>query len=72
MGDRWFADKAISAIRDLCNRGKIVILVSHSLPTVVEMCSRCLWLDQGRLIADGAPAAVTQSYRDSIMVSESP
>src|SRR5262249_32031261 len=70
VGDRWFADKAIHAIRDLCSRGKIVILVSHSLPTVVDMCSRCLWLDQGRLIADGAPAVVAQSYRESIMASE--
>jgi lipopolysaccharide transport system ATP-binding protein len=37
---------------------------------MIEMCSRCLWLDRGRLVADGEPASVVQAYRDSIAASE--
>jgi lipopolysaccharide transport system ATP-binding protein len=61
-GDQWFQKKANAAIRDLCNRGKIVIIVSHSRAAIEEMCSRCLWLHSGKIRADGLPGAVTAAY----------
>ncbi len=70
VGDRWFSVKATRAIRDLCDRGKIVLLVSHSQADIVEMCSRCLWLESGRLVADGEPATVTRAYTEKIRVAE--
>jgi lipopolysaccharide transport system ATP-binding protein len=70
VGDRWFARKATRAIEDLCRRGHIVILVSHSLGSIVSMCSRCLWLDRGRLVEDGDPSRVTEAYRRQISASE--
>ena len=61
-GDQWFQKKANAAIRDLCNRGKIVIIVSHSRAAIEEMCSRCLWLHSGKIRADGPPGTVTAAY----------
>lgn len=61
-GDQWFQKKANAAIRDLCSRGKIVIIVSHSRSAIVEMCSRCLWLHSGKIEADGEPGDVTAAY----------
>src|SRR5262249_18433132 len=63
VGDRWFGQKAAKAVAELCARGRIVILVSHSLDSVVALCSRCLWLERGRIVADGDPAEVTSRSR---------
>ncbi|GAB4172327.1 MAG: ABC transporter ATP-binding protein [Coleofasciculaceae cyanobacterium] len=65
-GDAVFSAKATQKIKEICNKGKIVILVSHSMPTVVEMCNRCLWMDNGHVIMDGPPAPVTNAYLDAV------
>lgn len=66
VGDYWFSQKATHAVRELCSKGRIVMLVSHNLESMVSMCSRCLWLDGGRLVADGDPAEVTAAYRERV------
>ena len=66
VGDYWFSQKAAQAVRELCSKGRIVMLVSHNLESMVSMCSRCLWLDGGRLVADGDPAQVTAAYRGQV------
>ena len=66
VGDYWFSQKATRSIRALCAKGRIVLLVSHGLESIVEMCSRCLWLEEGRLVADGDPATVTSAYRERV------
>jgi lipopolysaccharide transport system ATP-binding protein len=63
-GDQFFQSKATDAVRRLCDRGKIVIIVSHGLGSIVEMCSRCIWLHDGKLQMDGEPEAVTSAYRE--------
>jgi lipopolysaccharide transport system ATP-binding protein len=63
VGDQWFGQKAAQAVAELCERGRIVILVSHSLESVVALCTRCIWLEGGRIVADGDPAEVTSRYR---------
>ena len=65
-GDHWFSQKATRAVRELCGKGRIVMLVSHNLESLVSMCSRCLWLDGGRLVADGDPAEVTAAYHERV------
>ena len=66
VGDYWFSLKATQAVRELCSKGRIVMLVSHNLESIIGMCSRCLWLDGGRLVADGDPAEVTAAYREQV------
>ena len=70
VGDVAFSRKANAAVRRLCDRGRIVLVVSHNLDTIVEMCSRCLWLDRGRLLADGDPAEITAVYRRKMRARE--
>lgn len=62
-GDYKFNAKASKVIKDLCNRGKIVIVVSHGLEVIVDLCTRCIWLDHGKIVQDGDPAEVTEAYR---------
>jgi lipopolysaccharide transport system ATP-binding protein len=65
-GDSVFASKASQKIREICNKGKIVILVSHSMATIVEMCDRCIWIDQGKIVMDGDPQEVTSAYLEDV------
>lgn len=65
-GDVFFAVKASEKIREICQKGKIVIIVSHSMETIKTMCNRCLWLEKGKIFKDGLPEAVTQQYLQTI------
>jgi lipopolysaccharide transport system ATP-binding protein len=70
VGDAKFATKATAAMQALCNRGGILLIVSHSLEFIVQNCPRCLWLDQGRLCMDGGAAEVTRAYRQTVHARE--
>jgi lipopolysaccharide transport system ATP-binding protein len=65
-GDHLFAAKATRRIRDICARGRIVLLVSHSMQAIVEICNRCVWIESGRVQMDGSPAQVTQAYEEAV------
>lgn len=66
VGDATFSRKATRRMKEMTQAGQIVVAVSHSLSTIVEICNRCLWLDNGRLVMDGAPAVVTEAYLGSV------
>jgi lipopolysaccharide transport system ATP-binding protein len=66
VGDAAFSAKATVRIREICARGKIVIIVSHSMQSIKDICNRCLWMENGRVIMDGMPEVVTRAYIDSV------
>jgi lipopolysaccharide transport system ATP-binding protein len=66
VGDAFFAAKATQRMQEVAASGRIVVVVSHGLASIVEMCSRCLWLDNGRLVMDGAPLAITKAYETAV------
>jgi ABC-2 type transport system ATP-binding protein len=61
-GDAAFAKKAESKVRALMDSGNIVIVSSHALSGIVAECTRCIWIDKGRLRASGPPAEIVQDY----------
>ena len=65
-GDASFSTKATARIKEICARGKIVIIVSHGMQSIREICNRCLWMENGRVVMDGTPMAVTKAYIDSV------
>ena len=66
VGDAFFSEKATRKIREICDRGKIVIVVSHGMDSITQMCNRCLWLDSGRIVMDGEPSRVTAAYVSAV------
>ncbi len=62
VGDAGFRRKSMDAMRDLLVRGGTVIVASHSLHMVVEMCDRVLWLERGRIREVGSPESVVEAY----------
>jgi ABC-type polysaccharide/polyol phosphate transport system ATPase subunit len=63
VGDVGFALRCRKRIRELCRRGATVILVSHALESIREMCDRVIWLHEGQVAGDGNPDQVVEAYR---------
>ena len=62
-GDAQFKDRTKARMMELLDQAGTVLLVSHSINTVTDLCNRAIWIDQGELICDGNPADVARSYR---------
>jgi len=66
VGDAAFQEKAKNRIRSLLDRTRVVVLVSHDLDTVRQLCTRGLWIQQGRLVADGPIDRIVDLYYESV------
>lgn len=62
VGDAAFAEKAKARIRGLIDRSNLVVIVSHNMTTLRELCTRGVRLDHGRVVADGPIDEVIDAY----------
>lgn len=62
VGDAEFQEKCLEKMRSIAAQGKTVILVSHQLDIVKDLCNRVMWLHKGRLVADGETEAILERY----------
>jgi len=65
VGDEAFRLKSKDRIAGLRAEAGTVFLVSHALDTIAESCSRVIWMERGRIIADGDPDDIVERYRAS-------
>jgi ABC-type polysaccharide/polyol phosphate transport system ATPase subunit len=63
VGDEFFQRKSQERLHQLIRKGVTSVIVSHNLDYLVAQCSRLIWLDQGKLVADGPAAEVARAYR---------
>jgi len=64
VGDVQFRQKCMTRMRDITSDAKrTIVLVSHDLEAVQEVCSRCLLIQDSRLVFDGEPAEAIRRYR---------
>jgi ABC-2 type transport system ATP-binding protein len=62
VGDESFQRKSYERIRRFQEEGTTIVLISHSMPQVKDLCTRAAWLHHGRLQTSGDPAAVIETY----------
>jgi lipopolysaccharide transport system ATP-binding protein len=62
VGDQHFQHKCIRRVREFREMGRTLLFVSHSPDAVRQICDRAIWLDQGRVRADGTPDDVLPHY----------
>ena len=62
VGDEAFQRKCLDQIALLRRRGVTIVFVSHALDAVRTLCKRAIWLDHGRMIADGPAGEVVDMY----------
>jgi ABC-2 type transport system ATP-binding protein len=63
VGDEAFQAKCIERVRQFQREGRTIVLVTHALDTVREICDRAAMLDHGRVHALGAPDDVVREMR---------
>lgn len=68
VGDAAFQSKCLGKMGEVARSGRTVVFVSHNLPTIISLTSRCFWLDQGRVAADGPSQEVVSTYLQSVAV----
>ena len=64
-GDANFMEKARLRLEDMVRGAEILVLSTHLTSVVEQWCSRLIWLDQGRVRADGAVPEVLSAYLES-------
>jgi len=64
VGDESFQIKCRDFIHDFVNSGRTSIFVSHNLYAIDQLCKRVIWLDKGRIAAEGSAAQVLRMYLD--------
>jgi lipopolysaccharide transport system ATP-binding protein len=65
-GDTAFLEKARLRLEEMVRGAEILVLSSHQVEIVRNWCSRVLWLDQGKVIADGPADEVLGQYLGSV------
>jgi len=66
VGDAEFQDKCRRKFSEFRDKGRTVILVSHSMEMVREMCDHAAWLNKGQLVESGEADPTIQAYLDSL------
>lgn len=62
VGDQAFQRKSSEKIEQFRREGRTIIVVSHSLPAVQQLCKEVIWLEKGRLKQRGPAADVIAAY----------
>jgi ABC-type polysaccharide/polyol phosphate transport system ATPase subunit len=70
-GDAQFREKANAKMKELLSQARTMLLVSHALGTVVDMCHDAIWMDHGALKAIGPAEEIVNAYTDSLHVTRS-
>lgn len=65
-GDLEFSRKASQKMNELVHKSKMVVLVTHNIDYAERNCSRLIWIEKGKIKADGDPSEVATLYRKSI------
>lgn len=69
VGDATFTAKAKEHFRKLARSGKTVVFVSHSIADMEEMCTRAVWIENGKMVRDGDAKDVCAEYRNKMSSS---
>ncbi len=64
VGDANFQDKCFTKLREIKKKGTTIVIVSHSLSQVEQICDRSLWIKDGHIELDGKPRDVHPVYMD--------
>lgn len=65
VGDEKFKKKSYAKMKSLISqRNRTVVIVSHNLKTLEDLCDRVMWMHEGEIVKIGEPKAVLKEYRE--------
>ena len=70
VGDARFRRKSANKMRELCSQARTIVLVSHALGSVRELCDQAIWMDHGVMRMWDEPDAVIDAYTEFLEVGQ--
>ena len=70
VGDARFRKKSARKMKELCSQARTIVLVSHALGTIHDLCDTAVWMHKGELQMQGEPQAVIDAYTQFLDVGE--
>jgi lipopolysaccharide transport system ATP-binding protein len=64
VGDAFFTQKCMRFLREFMTHGT-VLFVSHDTASVLNLCQRAIWIEQGKVIAEGTPKEICERYLEA-------
>jgi lipopolysaccharide transport system ATP-binding protein len=68
VGDQSFQDRCMGKATELGNQGRAILVVSHNLAAISNICCRALLMDHGSIVLDGPPKQVIEHYLKGMQV----
>jgi homopolymeric O-antigen transport system ATP-binding protein len=62
VGDEFFAERSFERIREIAAGGRATVIASHDWNQTFRLCTRIVWLEDGRVRADGTPHEIFDEY----------
>jgi lipopolysaccharide transport system ATP-binding protein len=62
VGDAQFQKRCLGKMSNVASQGRTVLFVSHNMNAVQSLCKRAIWLDEGRIVMEGATSSVVNEY----------
>jgi len=70
VGDARFRKKSFRKMRQLCGEDRTIVLVTHALGSIKQLCDAAIWLHRGELRMWDEPDAVVDAYTEFLEVGE--
>ncbi len=70
VGDLAFQQKAAARMKEMIAKAQLIVMVSHDLDSLTDLCDQVVWMDHGRVRRLGPALEVIDAYRDSVGVSK--
>ncbi len=71
-GDAAFKEKSFERMRQLCAEARTIVIVSHALATVTDLCDTAVWMHKGSMVATGKPEEIVDGYLKFLNVGSLP
>lgn len=62
VGDEFFRKKSLKRVKEMIHGGSTVLMVSHGMGTIIDNCTKCVWIEKGELRMVGEPKVVCAEY----------
>ena len=71
-GDAAFKEKSFLRMRELVQEARTIVIVSHALATISDLCDTAIWMHKGQILAHGEPGKIVEEYLKFLEVGTLP
>ena len=63
VGDEFFRKKSLKRVKEMIHGGSTVLMVSHGMGTILDNCTKVVWIEKGEMKMVGEPKVVCAAYQ---------